>query len=162
MISVEDYLFFVDEALDGMVEIVTALGDELANRRPDVAGTNSPYVLLTHCLGVMEFWAGAVVAGRRIERDRDAEFHATGPVADLVARTRDARRRLEADLAALEPAAVPRGWTDPADTDLPITRTQGGALAHLHRELAQHLGQMESCRDVLLAPWARLAETPPP
>jgi hypothetical protein len=42
MISVDDYLFFVDEALDGMVRIVTELGDDLANRRPDVSGANSP------------------------------------------------------------------------------------------------------------------------
>jgi hypothetical protein len=74
MISVDDYLFFVDEALDGMVRIVTELGDDLANRRPDVSGANSPYAVLTHCLGVMEYWAGYLVAGRRIERDRDAEF----------------------------------------------------------------------------------------
>ena len=47
MISVEDYVTFVDEALDGMVEILSGLGDELANSRPDLPGANSPYVILT-------------------------------------------------------------------------------------------------------------------
>ena len=157
MISVEDYLFFVDEALDGMVKIVTELGDDLANRRPDVPGANSPYAVLTHCLGVMEYWAGYLVAGRSIQRDREAEFRASGPVRDLVERTRGARRRLESDLASLEPFAKPRGVPNPEDTDLPLARTQGGALIHLYEELAQHRGQMEGCRDVLLAPWAKLA-----
>jgi hypothetical protein len=157
MISVDDYLYFVDEALDGMVGIVTDLGDELANRRPDVPDTNSPYVLLHHCLGVMEYWAGHVVAGRTIERDRDGEFRASGPVGELVERTRRARRQLASDVAGLEPLAPPRGTPAPEDADLPIARTQGGALIHMYEELAQHRGQMEGCRDVLLAPWARLA-----
>jgi hypothetical protein len=157
MISTEDYLWYVDEALDGMVAIVSALGDELANRRPDIADTNSPYVLLHHCLGVMEFWGGHMVAGRTVERDRDAEFRASGPVDELVARARRARRQLAADVATVEPTAPPRGTPDAEDADLPIARTQGGVLIHIYEELAQHRGQMEGCRDVLLAPWARLA-----
>jgi len=157
MISVDDFLWYVDEALDGMVALLTDLGDDLANSRPDVPGTNSPYVLLHHCLGVIEHWAGHVVAGRTVERDRDAEFRARGPVDELVARARLVRRQLDADLAGLEPAAPPRGTTDPEDAGLPLARTQGGALLHIYEELAQHRGQMESCRDVLLAPWARLA-----
>jgi Protein of unknown function (DUF664) len=156
VISVEDYLFFVDEALDGMVRIVTELGDELANRRPDLPGSNSPYVVLTHCLGVMEYWGGHVVAGRRVERDRDAEFRAAGSVADLVDRARRARRQLQADVTDLEPFAPPRGQPKPEDAGLPLARTQGGALTHLYEELAQHRGQTEGCRDVLLAPWAKL------
>ena len=88
MISVDDYLWFVDEALDGMVAIVTKLGDDKANRRPDIPGANSPYVILHHCLGVMEYWGGHVVAGRPTHRDRAAEFRASGPVDELVARAR--------------------------------------------------------------------------
>jgi hypothetical protein len=157
VITVDDYLWYVDVALDGMIGIVTELGDELANRRPDIPDTNSPYVLLHHCLGVMEYWAGHVVAGRRIERDRAAEFRAAGPVDELVSRARRAREQLAADLVHLDATAPPRGATDPEDDALPMTRTQGGALVHLYEELAQHHGQMEGCRDVLLAPWAKLA-----
>jgi hypothetical protein len=155
MISVDDYLFFVDDALAGMASVVTDLGDGLANRRLDTPGANSPYALLTHCLGVVEFWGGHVVAGRTIQRDRDAEFRATGSVADLVERTQEARRRLRADLESLEPEAAPRGAVDEEDAALPLGRTQGGALVHLYEELAQHRGQMEITRDVLFAPWAR-------
>jgi hypothetical protein len=156
VISIADYLAFVDDALGGMVELVTDLGDELANRRPDISDANSPYVLLHHCLGVMEYWGGHIVAGRAIERERDAEFRAFGPVAELVSRTRAARRQLEVDLADLDSMAPPRGTPEPEDAKLPLARTQGGALFHVYEELAQHRGQMEGVRDVLLAPWADL------
>jgi uncharacterized damage-inducible protein DinB len=155
MIEVDDFLYFVDEALEGMVAVVTELGDELANSRLDLEGANAPYAILFHCLRVMEYWGGAMVAGRSIERDRDAEFRASGRVADLVRRTRQARRQLGADIADLEPLAPPRGTPEPEDADLPLARTQGGVLVHVYEELAQHRGQMEVTRDVLRAAWAR-------
>src|SRR6516164_5784084 len=98
MNTVDTCLLFIDEAVDGMVEIVSDLGDHLANVRPDVADANSAFVLLTHCLGVMEYWGGAVLANRRIERDRDAEFRAYGPIAPLVARADDAKKQLHSDV----------------------------------------------------------------
>jgi uncharacterized protein DUF664 len=156
MISVEDYFLFVDDAIEGMIEIVEELGDERANLRPDVDGTNTPYVILTHCLGVMEFWGGHAIAGRTINRDRDAEFRASGAVGDLVARTRRARRQLADDLAGLDPPAPPRLPVKSTLAERHQARTQGGVLCHLHVELAQHRGQMEECRDVLLAPWAKV------
>jgi Protein of unknown function (DUF664) len=163
VISTDDYLVFVDDALDGMVTIVVELGDELANRRLDLPGSNSPYAVLTHCLGVLEYWGGSFIAGRAIERDRDAEFRASGAVADLVDRARRARARFQDDLARLEPLASPlrgaleahlRTW--PEDADLPLAKTQEGVLIHIYEELAQHRGQMETCRDVLRAPWAEV------
>ena len=101
MTAVDTCLLFVDEAIDGMVEIVNDLGDHFANVRPDLAGANSAYVLLTHCLGVMEYWGGAVIGERTIERDRDAEFRAYGPVAELVAQAEDAKKKLHADCVGI-------------------------------------------------------------
>ncbi|MCU1374544.1 MAG: hypothetical protein JWO68_1830 [Actinomycetia bacterium] len=149
-LSLEDYLWFVDEALDGMTSIVPELGDAPVNARPDLPEANSAYVILTHCLGVMEFWGGQVIAGRTIERDRDAEFTAHGRAGELVARARAARTQLAADLAAIDPAAAPRGEVlDPEDATLPLGRTQGGAAIHIYEELAQHHGQMQLGRDAL-------------
>ncbi len=73
-----DYLWFVDLALREMARIVGELGDELANRRPPFRGGNSPFVILTHCLGVLEYWGGATVAQRPVQRDRAAEFTRAG------------------------------------------------------------------------------------
>ena len=76
MISSDDCLWFIDDALNGMIAIVSDLGDDLANAKPVLPGANSPFAVLTHCLGVMEYWAGAMIAGRDVVRDRDAEFAA--------------------------------------------------------------------------------------
>ena len=151
MFTTEHYLVFVDEAIDGMCAIVLELGDDLANQRLETPGANSPYVLLTHCLGVMEYWGGHAIGGRPFSRDRDAEFVASGPVADLVARARSAQQQLRADLADFDPNAKPRGTTPPDDADHPLTWTQMGLALHIYEELAQHRGQMEITRDVLLA-----------
>lgn len=153
MIGTDDMMWFLDRALDGMVEIVEGLGDDLANQRPGLEGANSAYAILTHCLGVMEFWGGHVVAGRPSHRDRDAEFVAAGEVADLVRRTREARDQLARDLQGLEPQAAPRSPLPEGhpDASLPIARTQGGVVVHVFEELAQHRGQLELTRDVLRA-----------
>ncbi|MGH3328778.1 MAG: DUF664 domain-containing protein [Streptomycetales bacterium] len=156
MISTDDYLHLVDRALDGMVKIVTDLGDERANRRPPLPGANSPYAILTHCLGVMDYWAGQLVAGRPVERDRDAEFAAAGPVAGLSDRVTAARRRLRDDLRQGGPDALlcdePLTDAPPARyAGTPISLRRGAALLHVFEELAQHHGQLEITRDLLLA-----------
>lgn len=150
MISADDYLYFVDEQLDSMVRMVEELGDELANRALSAAGSNSPYAILTHCLGVIEFWGGHVVAGRPSARDRALEFSARGTVAELGARTRLARQQLAKDLRDAVAGDPPRNNPGDQNAELPIGRTQGGALIHIHEELARHRGQMDITRDLLL------------
>jgi Protein of unknown function (DUF664) len=150
-VAVTDYLWFVDLALGEMAGIVERLGDDLANRRPPFRGANSPFVILTHCLGVMEYWGGATVAERAVRRDRAAEFTARGDVGGLLRRTEQARRRLREDLvdfdAAARPANVRRDPSDP----VPYTESKGAVLLHIVEELFQHLGQMEITRDAIVA-----------
>lgn len=149
-ISPDEYAFFVNRAIDGMVAIVGELGDQLACGRPDLPGANSPYVILQHCLAILDYWAGHVVAGRDVHRDRDAEFSASGPVAALIAAAAAAKRQFAEDLVTAQPASPPRRpplastWEGPAET-------QGHALLHILEELAQHHGQAELTRDMLLA-----------
>jgi Protein of unknown function (DUF664) len=151
VVSAKDYLWFVDLALREMAGIVGELGDELANRRPPFRGGNSPFVILTHCLGVMEYWAGATVAERPVQRDRAAEFSARGEVADLVRRTEHARRRLHEDIVGLEAMAPPASVPKDPDDPVPYTGAKGAVLLHVLEELFQHLGQMEITRDALMA-----------
>lgn len=146
--AVADY---VDRALDAMSGILRELGDDLANARPDLPGANSPYVILRHCLGVMAFWAGQVVAARDVQRDRDAEFRASGPVEGLIHAAQEAKGQFRADLAAADPSAPVRGGhPDKRPGDLEFA-SQGHALLHIMEELCQHLGQMELTRDILVA-----------
>jgi hypothetical protein len=149
MVSDDEYLYFVDRALDGMAAILVVLGDDLANVRPDLPGANPPYAIVTHCVGVVDYWVGHLVAGRPVERDRPAEFTASGPVLELVDRVEAAKRQLRRDLAVANPAA-PLRVEPPAEylatkPDL----TQGSALLHVFEELAQHHGQLELTRDMI-------------
>lgn len=145
------YLWFADRALREMAGIVEQLGDELANRSSELAGANSPFAILTHCLGVTEYWAGATVAGREVRRDREAEFRARGDVAGLLERTEAARRRLHDDVAGLDSLAVPTHVVRDPDEPAPYNETKGAVLLHILEELYQHLGQMEITRDMLQA-----------
>jgi hypothetical protein len=108
-------------------------------------------VILTHCLGLMEYWAGATVAGRSIERDRDAEFTARGDVATLCQRAEDAGKRLREDLSGLEPWSKPSSVRPDPAGPVPYDETKGAVLLHILEELFQHLGQMEITRDMLQA-----------
>jgi hypothetical protein len=150
--SVDAVVSYVGRAVDQMTEIVTALGDDLANRKPALPGANSPYAILRHCLGVMEFWGGEVVAGREVIRDRSAEFRSHGPVADLAAAARKALDQFRADAATADFAGPPRGGTGhhkyPGELEF---TSQEHALLHVLEEVTQHLGQMELTRDVLRA-----------
>jgi hypothetical protein len=150
-LSVDDFLWFVDEALAQAVSAVEALGDDLVDQRPDLPGANAPFAIVTHLLGVMEWWGGHAIAGRPVQRDRDAEFVATGTVAELLERIRAARAQLAIDLRSLDPTAPPRGNLDPADAALPLGRTQAGVALHLYEELAQHLGHLQLTSDLLRA-----------
>ncbi len=147
----DDVLWYVDDALDQMVAALRRLGDERVNERPALPGANTPFAIVTHCLGVLEYWGGAMVAGRSITRDRDAEFRAEGRVEDLVARVDAARGQLADDVAGAVWDAPPRQPGNPDGADRPDGQRQGGVLLHLLEELYQHLGQLELTRDVLLA-----------
>lgn len=151
VISTEDYVWFVNAKLDQMIEVLRELGDDHACERPELPGANSPFGIATHCLGVMTSWAGHLVAGREVVRDRDAEFLATGEVETLVTRINTARVQFQSDVDAAQPDGALHDEVSPRDAELPFGKRQGAALVHVFEELTQHLGQMELTRDVLLA-----------
>ena len=99
----------------------------------------------------MEYWGGATVAERPIQRDRAAEFTAKGDVDGLLRRSEQARRRLREDLVGLHTEAPPVNVRPNPDESVPYTETKGSVLLHILEELYQHLGQMEITRDVLVA-----------
>jgi uncharacterized damage-inducible protein DinB len=150
-VTADDYLYFVRRAVDGMLDIARELGDDGAVRRADLPGANTVYGLLTHCLGVVEYWGGRLVGGRPIERDRAAEFDAVGTVAELADRCTAVLGRLARDVANSAPFAGLRIEPDPWALGPTIPLQQGSALFHLYEELAQHHGQMQVLRDVLVA-----------
>lgn len=121
----DDLLWFVDRALDGMLETCRGLGEDLANARLEVEGSNSPYAVVVHCLAALE---------------------------EQVA---SARQRFAEAVASADWGAPCVGQDRPETHALPVGRTQGGALVHVVEELCQHRGQLEVTADVLRAGSAR-------
>jgi hypothetical protein len=151
VITVDEYLRYCDQALDAYAAIVTELGDDLVNARLDgIAGSNSAFALVTHVQGMTARWVRTVNRGIIVPRDRPAEFRATGTVSEALAVLAATRALLHEDARAAAPREQP---VDPAhDNDGSISyATQGDVLLHVYEELAQHLGQLEVTRDVLLA-----------
>ena len=149
-IATAEVLWYVDYALGEMTRILSEMGDELANERPAIPGANSPFAIVTHCLGVMEFWGGDKIAGRHVVRDRPAEFTALGRVADLVERIRVQSATFADDLRDMQPSAPPRSTANPKDSGLPLARSQAGVVFHVIEELYQHLGHLELTRDIIV------------
>ncbi len=151
----EDFIMFMDSAIDGMMAIAEELGDERVNQSPDLPGANSPYAILTHCVGVVNYWLGTLIAGRNIQRDRDGEFKARGSVSELRDEVEALKGRLHEDLIITEsadsPASPPYGGYNPLGANDHEWNT-GAVIVHTFEELAQHHGQMELTRDILLHP----------
>ena len=101
-ISEEAFLMFINRALDGMLRLSEELGEERANMRPGLPGSNSPYAILTHCIGVCDYWIGTLLGKRELFRDRDAEFRASGSVVKLRERVGELKVNLPADIKQVQ------------------------------------------------------------
>ena len=146
----DEFLPFLDTALDGMLGIAATLGDELVNARPDLPGANTPFAIITHCVGVTDWWIGVMIAGRNVDRDRDSEFNASGTVAELGVAVDALMLRMRADLQQMNPASPLRRPELLPPGGAARTWTQSAALIHTLEELAQHHGQLEITRDILI------------
>lgn len=150
-IGVEDLVRFCERTIDGMVRALDRLDDTtVVAVPPQLPGANSPYALVTHALGALEWWTGHMVCGHPSTRDRDAEFRATGTVAEAVTAAEAAKPRLRAlapELAAATSIAGTPRTTIPLEGDW----TVGACLIHAYEEIAQHLGHLEITVDLLLA-----------
>jgi hypothetical protein len=146
-----EFVQFIERAFDGMVTIAKRLGDGLVNQKPDLEGANSAYAIITHCIGVTDWWVGVMIAGRPVARDRDAEFVAEGTVAELEEAVAAILARFERDLAQMTPGSPIRHPERLPEASPARLWTQDAALIHTLEELAQHHGQLELGRDILLA-----------
>ena len=149
-IAPEEVLPFIHRALDGMVQCVETLGDARVNLRPDLAGANSPYVILAHCVGLTRNILGAALGGRPYQRDRDAEFRAQGTVAEIRQAVQELQRHIQEDIKQVRGDQPPVHPWAPRQSYMQ-NWSQGAILLQCYTELAQHHGHMEITRDILMA-----------
>lgn len=139
---------YLRHAFAQLVGVAERLGDELVNRRPPGADTNTIAALTAHCCGVTEYWLGHVALGRESHRDRPAEFTTAltvGQIRSMIAATAD---RAGADLRHLEAGEGGRDHPDQRH----LLGDGGGTdiVLHVLEELYQHLGHAELTADALL------------
>ncbi|KXP09430.1 hypothetical protein AXK57_11100 [Tsukamurella pulmonis] len=142
------FLDVAAETLDTVERVLGDLDDETVNGAPPVPGVNSVFALITHVGGALGYWGGSLMAGEDIPRDRAAEFHARGTVDE--ARAIVARLRTDLPRWAAVAATGIRNPTATGTTRRNAAEaTPEWVLTHMLRELTQHTGHMEICRDVV-------------
>ena len=138
----------VDLAFTRMLDGGRTLGERVSEQ-PDLPGANSVFAIVTHCVGVTDYWLDHTILGAPSDRDRDAELVAAGTVDELEAQVHDLLARLPAMLAAVaraDAAAVPR----PERADPVWPWTPPGITLHVLEELFQHAGHVDLTVDLLL------------
>ncbi len=147
MISVDDFLLFCNRTLDGYERVLGRLDDASVNAVPSTGGS-TPFQLVTHAIAATHWWTSHHVCGRAVERNRDAEFEAAGPLADAAATVAEFRTTL-AELAPEIAAATEVHGAPSTQTPLGQDWTVGACLIHAYEELAQHLGHLELTTDLV-------------
>jgi uncharacterized damage-inducible protein DinB len=118
------------------------MGDEAANWRPLPQGTNSVYAILSHIIGVDNFWVRQVIIGETVQRDRDAEFAASGNLVELVDRWERAWVETESMLGKLNSAQLLENRTMPRRPESASITVQW-IILHLISQYATHLGHIQ-------------------
>ncbi|GAA1084830.1 mycothiol transferase [Tsukamurella spumae] len=142
------FLAVAAETLDTVESVLDDLDDRTVNLATPHG--NSVFALVTHVGGALGYWGGSLLAGEDIPRDRSSEFVSTGTVDEA----RAIVRGLRADLPRWAAVAA-TGIRNPAATGTTrrdaATATPEWVLTHMLRELTQHTGHMQICRDVVVA-----------
>ncbi|GAA4673685.1 DinB family protein [Gordonia humi] len=139
----------VEETLAAIAQVLDDCDDESVNATPVPGTVNSVFALVTHLDGVIADWGGNLVAGEGIPRDRPTEFTAQGTLAqarsilDRMSERLPRYIRLALTAGIEAPGAISSTRVDAASA------TPEFVVAHLLRELTQHTGHMQICRDVV-------------
>jgi uncharacterized damage-inducible protein DinB len=128
-------------------DAIKEMGDEAANWRPLPQGTNSVYAILSHIIGVDNFWVHQVISGETLQRDREAEFAASGNLSELVDRWERAWVDTQSILGNLSHAQLLETRT------ISFRPERGGVtvqwiVLHLISHYATHLGHVQLTRQL--------------
>jgi hypothetical protein len=144
----------IERMLRATLDELRDLPEETLNRPLPLPETNSLFALATHQAGSAEFLVLKVGFGQAITRDRDAEFRATGSIADLEQRYERLIGALHAALDGVDPAALDkpadlpaanRGWVG----DGPVSVRD--CLLHVIDHEGIHCGHIQLTKQMLAA-----------
>jgi len=152
--EIEGYGRRIRSLLERVCACLDGLSEAQLNWRPSMHGANSAYVIAAHTLGNARAWVLGIACGWPVERDRPAEFQASGPdAADLTAQARRLSDDIDAALAALAPSALAQRLLPPKSLfgegelrEISVREVLLDVVEHA----SIHLGQLQITRDLAL------------
>lgn len=149
--EVDAYLTDLGELRDQAKSLLEGLPQEALDWRPiegeGELATNSLTAMVVHLAGSETYWMKEVIGGKKIVRDRDAEFVTKGlTVPELQSRLGAADKVTKEILSGLTEKylAEARKWRD-----RPVSVRW--CILHVIEHYAQHLGHMQLTRQLWLA-----------
>jgi uncharacterized damage-inducible protein DinB len=116
------------------------LDDQAANWRPLPKDSNSVYALLTHLTGAQGNWMKRVIAGIPTQRDREAEFRASGSLSEALKAWETMDRETDGILGKLSQSQL----EETREVSGPFGRvTVRWCILHQISHYATHLGHMQ-------------------
>lgn len=150
--EVESFWRFTNRSLDGFMNAMEGLNVEELNWRPPAPDTNSIHGLTMHTLGNVRMHVFRILLGQPIDRDRDGEFRSVADESTVPIPAWPALRpEVEGALARLPGETMAASFEHPVFG--PLTGRE--VLMVMMRHTAEHLGQVELTRDLILAARAR-------
>lgn len=149
--EVQAYLTDLEELREQVKSLLAGLDREALDWRPiegeGELATNSLTAMVVHLVGSETYWMKEVIGGKKIVRDRDAEFVTKGlSVPELQAKIGATGQVTTEILSALTEKQLEEGrkWRD-----RPVNVRW--CILHVIEHYAQHLGHMQLTRQLWLA-----------
>lgn len=119
--------------------------------RDGMRDVNTFFALATHTVGAGEFWILEAAGGRSMDRNRTAEFSASGSLEQLRARYERWLTETEAVFATLDDEELASIFFRPANPERGMgesRRTRAECIAHALEHTAVHLGHLQLQRQL--------------
>ncbi|MEX1157855.1 MAG: DinB family protein [Thermomicrobiales bacterium] len=147
-VVIEAFTDKIVEYIERILATCDGLDEAGINWKPEGTETNSIYVLATHVIGNVRQNALAVLGGQEDQRDRDAEFVATGNSAiELQEQWADLKPRVIDALGKIGSAELTHEYPHPRRG----TITGLGVLMLAATHAGEHAGQAELTRSLYSA-----------
>jgi uncharacterized damage-inducible protein DinB len=146
--EIQGYLTELNIIRKEINKAVLGLDDEAANWQPLQTDTNSIYAILTHILGVDNFWVRQVIGGQTVQRNREAEFKASGKIAELLPKWEAAWIEIGSLLGKLDHKQLLEVRTRPFSSEQKELITVQWVILHVVTHYATHLGHIQLTRQL--------------
>ena len=144
-VEIQGYLTEFGEIRGQIRNALMNLNDDAANWFPLSEDTNSIYAILSHMIGSQDYWVRQVITGEKIQRDKEAEFHSSGSLSEILSRWEKNSSEIEEILGKLSLGQLAETRTAPTRPE-PVTVRW--TILHLISHNAIHLGHIQISRQL--------------